>query len=97
MTQDKLTLLLGTGRAINMVQVTRSRTRRRKGYRLFVVDFDYRIVDVTSTVARVINQTWNNADGTLETTDYECEYRHYIGERTRPILGLTEPITVLAL
>jgi hypothetical protein len=97
MTPEKLTLLLSSGRALNMVQVTRSRTRRRKGYRLFVVDFDHRILDVTATIARVIKQTWNNADGTLETNDYESEYMHHLGSVLRSNLGLTESIAVLTL
>ena len=64
-----LASLLSDGRAVNMIQVYRSRTGRKRGYRLFVPNHSQRVEDVTAFICKAIGQTWNNVQGTYETSE----------------------------
>jgi hypothetical protein len=67
--KENLTELLADGRAVNMIQVYRSRTGRKRGYRLFATNHLQRVEDVTAFVCKAIGHEWNNVKGTYETSE----------------------------
>jgi hypothetical protein len=64
-----LTDVLTGGCAVNMICVYRSRTGRKRGYRLFVPNRSQRVEDITAFVCKAIEQTWNNVQDTYETSE----------------------------
>ena len=94
-----LSSLLARGQAVNMIQVYRSRTGRKRGYRLFATNHLQRVQDVTSEVCKAIGHQWNNERGTYDTNEQSWNGADddaiCLFNRLHDALGFSAPVLTL--